>query len=157
MCRWWAWGCQHQHEAGTTLSLARQHRSSCCCCRCYTSSLPQHFISKDTQEGATHSAVKSLPVRGRRYRIGFMLFFIHLHWVVNNAKKGLISVYAYADTDTEKIQILVGWPTTWSQTPWLMIKAGTLTFATWLSLVTGSHFCSSQWSQNIWNISIATI
>lgn len=55
MCRWWAWGCQ-QHEAGTTLSLARQLQTSCC----YTSSLPQHFISKNTQEGATHSDVKSL-------------------------------------------------------------------------------------------------
>lgn len=54
MCRWWAWGCQ-QHEAGTTLSLARQLQTSCC----YTSSLPQHFISKNTQEGATHSDVKS--------------------------------------------------------------------------------------------------
>lgn len=54
MCRWWAWGCQ-QHETGTTLSLARQLQTSCC----YTSSLAQHFISKNTQEGATHSDVKS--------------------------------------------------------------------------------------------------
>lgn len=61
MCQWWAWGCQQQ-EAGTTLSLARQLQTSCC----YTSSLAQHFISKDTQEGATHSDVRS--VRRRRGR-----------------------------------------------------------------------------------------
>lgn len=56
MCLWWAWGCQQQqHEAGTTLSLARHLQTSCC----YTSSLPPHFISKDTQEGETHWEARS--------------------------------------------------------------------------------------------------
>lgn len=52
MCTWWAWGCQQQQqcETGTTLSLARHLQTS----RCYTSSLPSHFICEDTQEGVTY-------------------------------------------------------------------------------------------------------
>lgn len=44
---------------------------------------------------------------------------------INNAKK--ISVYTFGDIDTEKTQILAGWPTVWSRTPCLIIKAGTFT------------------------------
>lgn len=138
MCRWWAWGCQ-QHEAGTTLSLARQLQTSCC----YTSSLPQRFISRDSQQGATHSDVKSL--YRTRYRVGFMPFCNDMDWLWWRRH--------WKNTNP------CCWPTAFIVNHTVIDNKSRNTHTHNMAF-TRHRFPllhSSQWSQNIWNICTSAI